>query len=430
MVIGPFLVSLLLPVQAQATPFQVRNIVLATQRDGVYPPVEPSIAISKKDTHNIVAGVVLDRAFRTKDGGASWKEVKLDSPYGVFGDPCIVSDASGNFNYLHLTTGKGQAVSLGRIMSQRSTDGGDTWTPGAGMGYNAPKQQDKEWAVVHPSKNLMVTTWTQFDKYGSKDPRFHSNILFSKSTDGGLNWTPAQQVNDVPGDCVDSDNTTEGAVPAILPNGTVCVAWSNQGVIFFDRSKDEGKTWLPFDRPLARHYGGWDMGVPGVMRTNGMPVLVADTGTGPFKGSLYLVWGDQRNGETDSEIVIMSSRDGGDTWSKPMVVNADKSGRHQFFPWLAVDSSTGYVYLVYYDRRAYEDERTDVVLAYSTDGGKTFTERTISETPFDPQPEKFMGDYNNISAEKGVVAAIWTRMDAGRTSVLTAILRHADLLKR
>ena len=76
---------------------QFKNIKLAEQKDGVYPPVEPSIAINKKNPNNIVAGIVLDRAVYTKDGGLTWQESILTSPYGVFGDPAVISDSKGEF---------------------------------------------------------------------------------------------------------------------------------------------------------------------------------------------------------------------------------------------------------------------------------------------------------------------------------------------
>jgi len=71
-----------------------------------------------------------------------------------------------------------------------------------------------------------------------------------------------------------------------------------------------------------------------------------------------------------------------------------------------------------------------VYLAYSVDGGATFKEQKISETPFIPTEEKFFGDYTNIDAFKGVITPIWTRMDDGRTSVLTSIIKDSDLIKK
>ncbi|TAE05344.1 MAG: exo-alpha-sialidase, partial [Bacteroidetes bacterium] len=109
-------------------------------------------------------------------------------------------------------------------------------------------------------------------------------------------------------------------------------------------------------------------------------------------------------------------------WSKPKRVNDDGAGKHQFFNWMAVDPVTGYIHVVFYDRRNYNDSQTDVWLATSKDGGETFQNEKISETPFKPNKYVFFGDYNNISAYKGVVRPIWTRLDGTKLSVWTALI--------
>jgi hypothetical protein len=425
------LLFIFISLHAQA---QFKNIVLAEQKDGAYPPLEPSIAINKKNPKNIVAGVVLDRAIYTHDGGATWNETKLTSPYGVFGDPALISDVKGHIYYFHLADpskqGRSNDAWLDRIVMQKSTDGGKTWSQGVSIGHNPPKDQDKEWPAVHPRKQYVYTTWTQFDKYGSTDPFCHSNIMFSKSTNAGKKWSKAIQINQNPGDCVDDDNTAEGAVPAVDNLGRVFVAWSSHGNIYFDRSFDGGNTWLGNDLLIAKQAGGWSMKIPGLSRCNGMPVLVVDNSKGRLRNSLYLVWADQSNGEEDTDIWFMRSTNFGDMWTQPMRINQDGKGKHQFLPWMAVDDETGYIYIVYYDRRAYDDLRTDVYMAYSVDGGSSFKEVKISESPFVPEETKFFGDYTNIAAHKGIIAPIWTRMDNGRTSVLTAIIRQDDLVKK
>jgi len=72
-------------------------------------------------------------------------------------------------------------------------------------------------------------TWTQFDSYGTSNPIDSSKIMFAKSTDAGTSWSqPGQglRIDKLGGDCVDADNTVEGAVPAVGPNGEVYVAWA------------------------------------------------------------------------------------------------------------------------------------------------------------------------------------------------------------
>jgi len=411
---------------------QFKNIMLDEQAENSRFICEPTIAINPRYPNNIVAGSVLDNIYFTKDGGKTWKKGKLTSPFGVYGDPAVIADPKGNFYYLHLsdpTGGKGgyDTEKLDRIVVQKSTDGGETWSPGEYIGLNHPKDQDKEWAAADTRGNLYVS-WTQFDKYGDPDPGCHSNILFSMSKNG-KKWTEPVTISQLPGNCIDDDNTAEGAVPAVTYDGKVFVAWSNQGKIFLDRSFNGGDLWLTNDIQVAEQPGGWDINIPGHDRCNGMPVLMADNSKSQYRGSLYLVWADQKNGEDDTDIWFTRSHNFGDNWALPMRVNNDGTGKHQYLPWMAVDQETGYIFIVFYDRRNYDDNQTDVYLAYSADGGASFKNIRISENPFTPEDTKFFGDYNNISAHKGVVAPIWTRMDNGKTSIWTAIIRLEDIPK-
>ncbi len=413
---------------------QFKNIRLAEQTSGGKPMVEPSITINLKDAKNIVAAYSLDKIKFTKDGGLNWTEVTVSSPYGVYGDVVLESDPKGGIHFFHLSDpsgeGRSNEVWLDRIVGHKSDDGGITWDGGKSIGHNPPKDQDKPWVAIHPRKGNMIVTWTQFDKYGSTDTSCQSNIMFSTSTNGGKKWSDAIQLNQLPGDCIDSDNTAEGAVPAIGLDGKIFVIWSNGGTIYLDRSYDDGKMWLRNDLPIATQEGGWDMTIPGLGRCNGMPVIRVDNSTSKFHGALYAIWADQGNGENDTDIWFMRSTNNGDNWTAPARINKEETSSHQFLPWMAVDQTTGYIYVVYYDRRAYDDNRTDVYLAYSSDGGYSFNEVQISESPFIPTEDKFFGDYTNIAAHNGIITPIWARMDDGKTSIWTAIIKQEDLIKK
>ncbi|MGI9545010.1 MAG: sialidase family protein, partial [Cyclobacteriaceae bacterium] len=215
---------------------------------------------------------------------------------------------------------------------------------------------------------------------------------------------------------------TEGAVPAIGPKGELYVAWSYDDKIYFDRSADQGSTWMEKDVVVAKQLKGWDFEIPEIGRANGLPITACDISEGPNRGAIYVNWSDQSNGEDDTDIWVAKSTDGGLTWADPVRVNDDPPGKHQFFTWMAVDPMTGHIYIVFYDRRNYEDARTDVYLAWSKDGGATFTNELISESPFKPNPNQFFGDYNNISAYNGTVRPIWTRQEGDTLSVWTAII--------
>ena len=254
--------------------------------------------------------------------------------------------------------------------------------------------------------------------------RTNSRILFSKSVDEGVSWTIPIAISEHEGDCLDGDNTVEGAVPAVGPDGQIYVAWAGQYKIYFDRSLDRGESWLKRDIIVAPQRSGWEEDVSGVSRANGMPVTKVDISKGKYDGRIYINWTDTEEGETDLDVWLCYSDDGGLSWSVPSRVNDDNTNHDQFFTWMDVDPKTGYVYIVFYDRRNYEDDLTDVYLAYSIDGGQTFTNKKISQSPFRPILGPFFGDYNNISAFDGIVRPIWTRQDDMVLSIWTAIINH------
>lgn len=399
---------------------QHTNILISTQNN----PSEPSIAINPRNTQQLVAGSVLNNVYTSVDGGLTWTEDTLYSTSGVWGDPTIIVDTAGSFYYFHLSAPAGYSDSswLDRIVCQKADTLGAVWNDGSYTAINGLKDQDKQWAVVDPRDNTIYLTWTQFDEYASYLDTDSTHIMFTKSTDGGLSWTPSLRIDHIGGDCIDEDNTVEGAVPAVGPNGEVYVAWAGPVGIVFDRSLDAGSTWLDNDIFVSDQPGGWDYNVPGIMRANGLPVTCCDLSNGPNRGTIYINWTDHRNGPTDTDVWLAKSTDGGNTWSAPKRVNDDSSSRRQFFTWMCVDQATGYLYFVFYDRRNYSDNRTDVYMAVSKDGGETFTNFCISESPFDPYSSIFFGDYTNITAHNNVVRPIWVRLDGADLGIYTALI--------
>ena len=397
---------------------QYQNILISDEHH----PNEPSIIINPKNPDRLVAGSNLRSYYISEDGGYSWDRGELVSEeHGVWGDPAIIVDTAGSFYFFHLSD---PVVGnwIDRIVCQKYDFENSTWNDGTYMGLNGTKAQDKEWAVVDSATNTIYVTWTQFDEYGTSDASKYSNILFSKSTDAGATWSDAVQINELSGDCIDSDNTVEGAVPAVGLDGEIYVAWSGPGGIVFDRSLNGGETWLDEDVFVSHQPGGWDYNIPGINRCNGLPVTCCDLSRSTFRGTIYVNWTDQRNGTDDTDVWIAKSTDGGNTWSDPLRVNDDPPGKQQFLSWMTIDGANGNIYIVFYDRRNYEDRNTDVYVARSTDGGETFENIQISESPFYPSTNAFFGDYTNITSYNDQVRPIWTRLQNGNLSMWTAIM--------
>jgi len=384
-------------------------------------PQEPSIIVNYKNTDQILVAANKDNYYYSTDGGVNWAHGQLTSPLGVWGDPCVVVDTTGSYYFFHLSDPVGVAW-VDRIMCQKTQRLGGKWSEGTYMGLNGTKLQDKEWAVVDLSTNAIYVTWTQFDQYGSPNPEHFSNILFSRSIDGGSTWSEAMRINTLSGDCLDDDNTVEGAVPAVGPRGEIYVAWAGPAGIVFDKSTDSGATWLDSDLFVSDIPGGWALTIPGIMRCNGMPITACDASDGPHCGTIYVNWSDQRNGISDTDVWLSKSTDAGETWSAPMRVNDDGAGSHQFFTWMTIDQTNGYLYFVFYDRRNHTDTSTDVYCAVSRDGGETFINFKVSETPFEPNPRVFFGDYTNISGHNDVIRPVWARLDDTELSLWTAII--------
>jgi hypothetical protein len=398
-------------------------------------PEETSIAINPLDPSNVI-GVAQNADccfYATTDGGGTWSDGNLVDPY-CLGDPSITFDRRGYAYYCYIGT-----WSHSGIFINRTTDGGRTWMPEGVSVIDHPGQvpfEDKSYPVADwtdsPYRDNIYVSWTEFDHYGSNDPADSSRILFARSTDGGLSYSTPLEISDRGGNAIDSDETVEGAIPAVGPDGEVYVAWAGPRGIEIDRSLDGGRTFGS-DRFVTSQPGGWDFPVQGFYRANGLPVTKVDISNGPHRGRVYVNWSDQRSGDTD--VYVIGSDDGGDTWGPVVRVNDDPvgNGRDQFFCWMDVDPVTGFLYVVFYDRREHpENMITDVYLASSNDGGVHFLNQKISAAPFTPNPNVFFGDYTGISAFAGRVRPLWTRMDSTwDLSTWTALidLPSADVLE-
>ena len=410
---------------------QFKNVLISTQME----PEEVSIAINPKNTNQIIAGANLASYYYSKDAGLTWtRKVLKCEKYNVYGDPMLFWDTLQNAYYMHLSFPNPKITPDGswidRIVLNKSTDMGETYNACYAFGKNNKKVQDKHWAVVDPKTNHIHVSWTQFDKYESKDPKDSSIIRYTRSIDGGETWLEPKKISYYTGDCIDSDNTVEGAVPCVGPNSEVYIAWAGPKGLVFNRSLDNGNTWCPIEKIIDSIPGGWDYKIDGLFRANGMPFTACDNSKGANKGRIYICWSDAKFGEKNKDVFLTYSDDKGETWSDRILVTFYPNHKQQFMPHFTIDQTTGYLYFLYYDRRNFANGNlTDVFVSVSRDGGKTFSHQKINEKTFSPSKEVFFGDYIGISAHNGVIRPMWMQMDEGKKlGVYTAIISENDLL--
>jgi ELWxxDGT repeat protein len=113
--------------------------------------------------------------------------------------------------------------------------------------------------------------------------------------------------------------------------------------------------------------------------------LAYDRSGGPHRGRAYMVYNDAvAMGSADTNIFVRFSDDDGVTWSAPVRANDDPGANSQFFPRIAVDPTTGYIAVSWYDCRndlgaggpgdtdGIANDETQFWAAVSTDGGLSF----------------------------------------------------------
>jgi hypothetical protein len=394
---------------------------------------EPAIAVNPKDPQQLVAAwQVGASAAYSSDGGLTWKVAEGTAPknYRVSGDVSVAYDAAGHailcyiaFDKLGTTNYWAQGATRNGIFIRRSLDGGQTWEPEPVTVISHESTpgipfEDKPWVVADtsgPRAGNLYLGWTQFTLTAS-------DLLFSRSTDGGKSWSSPIKLNSLPGLPRDDNGALEGFHGVVGPDGTLYTIWDDRDGIMMAVSHDGGLTFTK-DRRIIPAGPGY-FGITGVSRSNGFPQIGIDPRHATAKGgsrdskkggNLYVAWSDYTNGDVD--IFVSSSADFGRTWSAPVRVNNDPihNGKDQFFQWMGVDPQSGAVNLIFYDRRT-DNQATTVTLARSTDSGKTYQNYTWDPDAFQAQGD-FLGDYLAITALGNKVYGAWAHQttEEGKT---------------
>ncbi len=392
-------------------------------------PNEVSVGIDRKNPTVILAASNTYWYYFSSDSGKSWKEYEQKSSLGVYGDPVILALPWGGFLYAHLskTAGKEWGAWFDRIVVQK-TIGLNKWNDGIGVGLNGTKMQDKPWISINSFSNVfqnrIYLSWTEFDQYGSTSTDHKSRILCSYSSDSAITFSHPVRVNDIDGDARDNDNTVEGANTASLIDGTLGIVWASENKIWFDKSVDGGNTFGE-DKIIATQNAGWNIKIPYVQRANAFPFIQSDG------NNFYVVYGDSMFG--DHDIFLIRSEDAGNTFSSPIRVHNDKPGneKDQFFSHFMVDQESGYIYIVYYDRRASSHNLfMELWVSISKDKGRTFNDYKLNNGIISPAgSDVFFGDYNGIDVYKGRASAVFTGLDEqGDLAVYNVCFKEEDLL--
>jgi len=466
---------------------------VSTDCEGVAPHNETSIAVNPTNTLNMIGGAndyqlkvsgggttnetVFSRAHVTFDGGRTWAMAPLDNNgYIATGDPAVAFDAVGNAYYATLGFGFGQNSPTGKnpdVIVSHSTDGGASWSKsvavakGSGSFGSPGIFNDKEFIAAWGAGNAIVT-YTQF-RDGIKGSYGGSPIFASVTHDGGVTWSTPAEISGSAPFCVGFHGDTacdqdQGSSPVVAADGSIYVSFlsTRETTTFTDQYlvvKVDAATGQriagPFkagnivdgiaDYPINED--GRQTYQDSQFRTWSVGNITADPTNSQH---LAVVWSDMRNtvhpvpadpyaAKTNSDVIVVQSVDGGQTWSAPVAL---ASRGDQFMPWASYGND-GRLRIGYFDR-SYDaanhlfgytiaTERRAGTLAFTTAQATTalsdptrddrwFSARTPN--PAFPHPSSFLGDYSGIDAAQGFVAAFWT--DMRNTVCLTVRCGHGE----
>lgn len=289
---------------------------------------EQTIAVDPTNPDNVVIGAI-SGLFVSHDGGLTWATATPTCA----GDNNPTFDRSGMAYFECDNNG---------VEFYRSNHASEPWTgPFSAVGFTESNGDlvDRPWLVPGIGPTDLVVGWESF--FSTPVGRVDMKV----SHDGGATWSAPHRVDD-PNDHKAMQDPRQ--IPVVGADGTIYDAYASGDGPFLDC---RGCGALPTDYIVAR---STDDGVTftrvvaaaNVARTNSpdeeseaITSLAADPNPARAK-HLALAWSDERNGDTGngvSRIVIVTSIDGGVTWSdlQDVVDDAPGDGANHDHPQIA-----------------------------------------------------------------------------------------------
>jgi hypothetical protein len=401
------------------------------QTGTVYPgaEVEPWVDVNPANENNVVGnwqqdrysngGARGNRSAYSLDGGQTWTVPPVsstpDTGQAKFSrctggnaanggdferatDPWVSFSPNGTSHQVALSINDSNVANA--VLTSRSFDSGANWEDPVVVKFddNATVFNDKETLTADPlDSDFVYVTWQRLvfpnemasSRAAERAAAFRSIAWFARSDDGGASYDLVRPIFN-PG----NKNQTIGNQIVVLPNGDLVMLFNlirntgdrkNRGfTAAVMRSTDRGDTWsgpILIDRMLTDAVR--DPADGHDVRTGDLlPQIAVDEST----GELFVVWQDDRfTGQ--EQIAFSRSTDGGRSWSATQRISTVGGVNQAFLPTVRV-ADDGTVAVQHYDFRSDDPASsppltTDVWLLRSEDDGATWTEERVGNTSFD-----------------------------------------------
>jgi len=278
--------------------------------------------------------------------------------------------------------------------------------------------------------------WSRISRQGEL------SIVLSSSDTGGRTWKRLVRVSRT------GSEETYASV-AVAANGYVYVAWDDPTNFRLEiaRSTDGGAHFGPEHTvenftivPIPSCGSG--IVIPASLQVclHANPIVSVDRSTGPRRGRVYVSYSRTDLGGDegvyvkafDSRLRVLNG-DGTPVAPAPRRVRPD-----QFWPASAVDSSTGALWVCFYDTGGDpKRQKAFYSCSLSHDGARTWTRlvRAASVATDETQPgsdARQYGDYEGLAVANGVAHPIWTdsrQLATRQEEIYTTTLTPADFAR-
>lgn len=278
---------------------------------------------------------------------------------------------------------------------------------------NAGSFPDRDMVTIDnsPSSPFFGSVYIGYDDNGNSNTPY---VIYSR--DGKSNWTRST--------AIPHTNPTIGVNVTTGPDGTVYAAWEDYTgkKLLFSKSTDGGATFG--SAVTVTNYRlnttTFFVSIPPQNIRGILPYpMTATAQGGSHAGRVYVSYTDKDTTNSNTNIYVRSSDDGGATWSSEVKVNDDTTNAYHFHHQIAV-TPAGNIAICFYDtRRDPSNKKTDRYVALSNNGAASFkpnrriTSAQSDETVAGADGNQY-GDYQGVYADStGSFRMSWTDSRTG-----------------
>lgn len=396
------------------SPYSVGATLTPTSTE---PEDEEHIAVDPRNFNHLVAMISdfsLNGGFNTSkyavstNNGASWSEgfVPLSGGFPATADghvwnansaPVVAIDKLGNvfLANLYLDVDGFFVTNDGYYVCSATLASGPTFTqanchPVRTTLRPSANLEDKVWLAADNTNSqnsgTLYASWTHFTATSDM-------IFFSRSTDHGVTWSNAIQVNPPT-----HNGAVQGSQVAVGPGGQVYVAYElffvgGTGQHYIAKSTNGGVSFGPAV-PMTPVFN--NLSFSATYRENSYPALAVSPVKG--QGFIYDVYTDQPSHNARTAFV-RSKAAGMLTFTPPTSVN-DVTAGQRLMPAAAADTN-GVLHVSWFDTRnsGTATDRLDIYATYSKDNGANFAPNArLTSVQVHAGIATFLGTYSGIAA--------------------------------